>query len=199
MNRKIYTLKPKVIIASKNKGKVLEFKKLLSSLPIKIVNQPKDIEIEENGTTFSENARIKAISVAKITGEFSLSDDSGLCVPSLGGAPGIHSARYAKNDLERINRLLKELEGKENREAYFCSALCFASPEEGVLFEVLSKCEGVITTSPRGTDGFGYDPIFEVIGIGLTFSEMGIEKKETISHRGLAFQKLMPQLKEFFE
>ncbi len=198
MNHKIDLSIPRVVIASGNLGKVSEFRKLLSELPVMIIPQPDDIQIEETGRSFVENARVKALTAAKITGQFSLADDSGLSVESLGGAPGIFSSRYANTDSERINKLLYELTPFKNRKAFFSAALCFVSPENRILFEVEGKCEGRITEFPRGNDGFGYDPIFEVKNTGLTFAEMGIERKKSFSHRGLAFQKLMPKLKKYF-
>ena len=144
-----------------------------------------------------ENARIKAIAVSKETGNLSLSDDSGLSVESLGGAPGIYSSRYASSDKERIEKLLAELKPFSNRKAKFECALCIASGEE-VLIEVSGFCEGLITFSPRGENGFGYDPIFEVSELGETFAEMNNNKKKQISHRGNAFKLLKPELKKLF-
>ena len=190
---------PKLVIASANLGKVEEFQELLACLPFSVISQPKGIQVQEDGKTFAENARKKALKVASLTGEFSLSDDSGLSVIALGGLPGIHSARYASTDFERVKRLLAEMSLFKNRKAYFSAALCFASPKEGVLIEVEGRCEGVITNSPRGNNGFGYDPIFEVKGTGLTFAEMAIERKKLISHRGIAFQKLIPKLKKILD
>ncbi|WP_036901363.1 MULTISPECIES: RdgB/HAM1 family non-canonical purine NTP pyrophosphatase [Prochlorococcus] len=199
MNLKSNTSIPKLVIASGNLGKVKEFRELLSSLPIQVISQPEGFDVDEIGQSFAENARLKAITASRFTGELSLADDSGLSVDALGGVPGIHSARYGKTDSDRINRLLNELAPCKNRDAYFHCALCFASPAEGVLFEVEGRCEGKIVNAPRGEGGFGYDPIFEVKGIGLTFAEMGVARKKSISHRGLAFQQLIPKLRNFFE
>ena len=184
-----------LIIASSNEGKVIEFQKLLDDFPFNLLTQPVGIEIEETGTTFIENARIKAIAVSKETGNLSLADDSGLSVEALGGAPGIYSSRYASSDKERIEKLLAELKPFSNRKAKFECSLCIASGEK-VLIEVSGSCEGQITFSPRGENGFGYDPIFEVSGFGETFAEMNHEKKRDIGHRGNAFKLLRPELKE---
>jgi len=184
-----------LVIASGNKGKIGEFKKLLDDFPFDLLTQPVGFEIEETGNTFMENARIKAIAVSQVTGNLSLADDSGLSVESLGGAPGIYSSRYANSDEKRIEKLLAELKPFQNRKAKFECALCIASGGKA-LIEVSGFCEGLITLSPRGKNGFGYDPIFEVSGLGETYAEMDHEKKKHIGHRGNAFKLLMPELKK---
>ena len=184
-----------LVIASGNKGKIGEFKKLLDDFPIDLLTQPVGFEIEETGSTFMENARIKAIAVSQATGNLSLADDSGLSVEALGGAPGIYSSRYASSDKQRIEKLLAELKPFSNRKAKFECALCIASGEK-VLIEVSGFCEGLITFFPKGENGFGYDPIFEVSGLGETYAEMDHEKKKHIGHRGNAFKLLMPELKK---
>ena len=184
-----------LVIASGNKGKIGEFKKLLDDFPIDLLTQPVGFEIEETGSTFMENARIKAIAVSQATGNLSLADDSGLSVEALGGAPGIYSSRYASSDKQRIEKLLAELKPFSNRKAKFECALCIASGEK-VLIEVSGFCEGLITFFPKGQNGFGYDPIFEVSGLGETYAEMDHEKKKHIGHRGNAFKLLIPELKK---
>ena len=184
-----------LVIASGNEGKIKEFQKLLEDFPFDLLTQPVGFEIEETGNTFMENARIKAIAVSQATGNLSLADDSGLSVEALGGAPGIYSSRYANSDKERIEKLLAELKPFPNRKAKFECALCIASGEK-VLIEVSGFCEGLITFVPRGENGFGYDPIFEVSGLGKTFAEMNYEKKKHIGHRGNAFKLLKPKLKK---
>ena len=184
-----------LVIASGNKGKIGEFKKLLDDFPIDLLTQPVGFEIEETGSTFMENARIKAIAVSQATGNLSLADDSGLSVEALGGAPGIYSSRYASSDKQRIEKLLAELKPFSNRKAKFECALCIASGDK-VLIEVSGFCEGLITFFPKGENGFGYDPIFEVSGLGETYAEMDHEKKKHIGHRGNAFQLLIPKLKQ---
>ena len=184
-----------LVIASGNKGKIGEFKKLLDDFPIDLLTQPVGFEIEETGSTFMENARIKAIAVSQATGNLSLADDSGLSVEALGGAPGIYSSRYASSDKQRIEKLLAELKPFSNRKAKFECALCIASGEK-VLIEVSGFCEGLITFFPKGQNGFGYDPIFEVSGLGETYAEMDHAKKKHIGHRGNAFKLLIPELKK---
>ena len=183
-----------LVIASGNAGKIREFAGLLVHLPLTVKPQPEGMEVEETGLTFAENARIKARAVAAATGHWSLADDSGLSVDALDGAPGVFSARYAESDPARIARLLQELGDTDNRSAYFSAALCIAAPDGSVLVEVEGRCDGVITTTPRGAEGFGYDPIFEVLGTGQTFAEMDRERKKSHGHRGRAFTLLEPQL-----
>ena len=198
LNNKNYLTNRVLMIASGNLGKIKEFRLLLRNFPIQVQSPSNGFEVNETGQTFAENARLKALEVAKQTGEWALADDSGLCVNSLLGAPGIYSSRYAKNDKQRINRLLKELDKFEDRRAHFKAALCIAS-ENRVLLEVEGICEGVITHLPRGKNGFGYDPIFEVLGTGRTFAEMGIEEKKALGHRGIAFNLLVPGLIELLK
>ncbi len=184
-----------LVIASTNKGKVQEFKRLLSNYPLEVIGQPGELEVEETGKNFRDNARLKAITAARYTGNIALADDSGLCVNALGGAPGVYSSRYANTDRERISRLLHELRNYSNRSAFFLAALCIASPSGKVLLEVEGRCDGFIASEPRGNNGFGYDPIFNAKATGLTFSEMGFDQKQKISHRAIAFQSLIRGLK----
>ena len=185
-----------LVIASGNAGKIREFEGLLKALPVNVRPQPEGLEVEETGTTFAANARLKAIAVARATGEWALADDSGLNVDALDGAPGVHSARYAPTDPERIARLLTALNGSSQRKAHFCAALCIAAPDGRVLLEVEGFCQGQITRTARGEQGFGYDPIFEVDGTELTFAEMPLAEKKQHGHRGRAFAALEPQLRE---
>jgi XTP/dITP diphosphohydrolase len=188
-----------LVIASGNAGKIREFAGLLAHLPVSLEPQPAGMEVEETGSTFSDNARIKALAVAQATGHWALADDSGLCVDALDGAPGVFSARYADSDQARIHRLLQELGDTTNRQAHFSAALCIAAPDGEVLAEVEGRCPGVITTAARGDDGFGYDPIFEVHGTGETFAEMTTERKRQHGHRGRAFAELEPQLRQLLK
>lgn len=194
-----------LVIASGNAGKVREFSHLLAALDLEIRPQPQGLEVDETGSTFGENARIKASAVAKATGHWALADDSGLCVDALGGAPGVHSARYAEGDQARIARLLAELATangstdpahlQKNRRAQFVAALAVADPSGAIQLEVEGHCPGEILTGPRGEGGFGYDPVFYVPEAGQTFAEMAKELKGRIGHRGRAFELLQPQLR----
>jgi len=185
-----------LVIASSNPGKIHEFENLLRALPLNVRPQPESLEVEETGSTFAANAQLKAKTVACVTGEWALADDSGLSVDALDGAPGVHSARYANSDPERIQRLLNALQNCSKREAHFCAALCIAAPDGRVLLEVEGRCQGRITTAPRGDQGFGYDPIFEVKDTGLTFAEMALAEKKQHGHRGRAFTALEPKLRK---
>jgi XTP/dITP diphosphohydrolase len=197
-----------LVIASGNAGKVREFSHLLATLDLEIRPQPQGLEVDETGSTFAENARLKATAVAKATGHWALADDSGLCVDALGGAPGVHSARYAENDHGRITRLLAELAvangstnpelGQGNRQAEFVAALAVADPSGAIQLEVEGHCPGEILTSRRGEGGFGYDPVFYVPEAGQTFAEMSKELKGRIGHRGRAFELLQPRLLALF-
>ena len=185
-----------LVIASGNAGKIQEFRGLLKHLPLDVVAQPEGIEVEESGATFAANARLKAVVVAAATGAWALADDSGLSVDALAGAPGVLSARYAPTDPERIAKLLTAMDGRHNRKAQFRAALCVAAPDGSVLLEVEGHCKGQITEAPRGDGGFGYDPIFEVLGTGSTFAEMELAEKKRHGHRGKAFSLLEPALKQ---
>ena len=185
-----------LVIASSNPGKIHEFENLLRALPLNVRPQPESLEVEETGSTFAANAQLKAKTVACVTGEWALADDSGLSVDALDGAPGVHSARYANSDPERIERLLTALKNCSKREAHFFAALCIAAPDGRVLLEVEGRCQGRITTAPRGDQGFGYDPIFEVKETGLTFAEMALAEKKQHGHRGRAFTALEPKLRK---
>jgi len=195
-----------LVIASGNGGKVREFAALLAGLGLEIRPQPEGLEVEETGLTFAENARLKAIAVARASGCWALADDSGLAVDALAGAPGVHSARYAASDPERIARLLAAL-GAANqqraaaglapqRSARFTAALALADPSGILRLEVEGHCPGEILETPRGSGGFGYDPVFLVPETGLSFAEMDKVTKARIGHRGRAFALLEPGLRE---
>jgi XTP/dITP diphosphohydrolase len=198
-----------LVIASGNAGKIREFAGLLADLPLEIRSQPEGLEVEETGRTFAENARLKAATVALASGCWTLADDSGLSVTALEGAPGVQSARYAATDDERIARLLRELAAAnerrvgaglpEDRSAHFTAALAVADPRGLIRLEVEGYCLGEILESPRGEGGFGYDPVFLVPALGLTFAEMDKATKASIGHRGRAFALLEARLRELLE
>ena len=188
----------RLYLASKNQGKIEEYKKLLLDVNCQLLLQPESIEVEENGITFRENAIKKASEVSKKTKNYAIADDSGICIDALDGKPGIYSSRYAENDQKRIDRVLKELDGEENRGAFFIATVCVCSPSGNVILESESKCFGNIINKPRGNSGFGYDPIFEEISSKLTFAEMNNELKDACSHRGKALKKIIPQLLKIF-
>jgi XTP/dITP diphosphohydrolase len=187
----------RLIVATSNPGKLKEIQAYLTDpeLGWELVLKPAELEVEETGATFLENACLKASQVAKVLGEWAIADDSGLQVDALGGAPGIFSARYGTSDSNRIERLLTELMGEKNRAAQFVCAVAIARPDGAIVLQTEGICLGEILTDPQGTDGFGYDPVFYVPSQQMTFAEMPAEVKHLISHRGQAFQELLPQFK----
>jgi XTP/dITP diphosphohydrolase len=189
-------LMKKIIVATSNPGKLQEMQEYLTELNWELALKPAELEIEETGNNFIENAILKASEVAKALKEWAIADDSGLAVEALGGAPGIYSARYGNSDLERINRLLKELGNNPNRQAQFICAIAISRPDGTIALQTEGICHGEIVTAIRGKNGFGYDPIFYVPSQQQTFAEMSPETKQKISHRGLAFKQLLPHLKE---
>lgn len=187
----------KIVLATSNPHKVEEInaiiKVLVEGLGVEFVLPDDGFDPEENGKTFEENALIKAIEANKITKMPTLADDSGLCVDALGGAPGIYSARYAGTQAEKIQKLLLELKDvpKGNRGAKFVCAMVLLDKDGRILFSDRGECLGEIGFEAKGTNGFGYDPIFVVNGENLTMAELPEDEKNKISHRGLALQKLI--------
>jgi XTP/dITP diphosphohydrolase len=186
---------PQLIVATSNPGKVAEMQVYLSDVDWELALKPDELEVEETGATFMENARLKATEVAKALGEWAIADDSGLMVDALGGAPGLYSARYGKDPADRIQRLLRELGDNSNRQAQFVCAVAIARPDGSIALETEGICRGEILYAPQGEGGFGYDPIFYVPDYQMTFAEMPASTKNAISHRGRAFEALLPQLK----
>lgn len=184
-----------LVVATGNPGKLREMQAYLADLGWELQLKPDELEIEETGDTFAENACLKASQVAVATAEWAIADDSGLSVDALAGVPGVYSARYGKTDAERIERLLRELGEAENRTAQFVCAIAIARPDGSIALQAEGICPGEIISTPRGTQGFGYDPIFYVPEAQLTFAEMNPEMKRSLSHRGKAFQALLPKLR----
>lgn len=184
-----------VIVATGNPGKLAEMQAYLEDLGWVLQLKPAEIEVEETGTTFLANARLKASEVARATGQWAIADDSGLAIDALGGAPGLHSARYGTSDGDRINRVLRELGETTERSAQFVCAIALARPDGSIALETEGICRGAILIAPQGTGGFGYDPVFFVPEHGKTFAEMTPAEKEACSHRGIAFRQLMPHLR----
>jgi XTP/dITP diphosphohydrolase len=181
-----------LVIATRNKGKTAEIKDLLKGFPVDIKNLDDFGPIpplKEDGNTFDENAYQKASFAARLLGLPALADDSGLLVEALGSAPGIHSARYAgenATDEQRYLKVLDEMQGKSNRSAAFECVISIAVPT-GPALTYEARCQGLITESPAGSNGFGYDPIFFYPPLNKTFAELTIEEKSRVSHRGKAF------------
>jgi XTP/dITP diphosphohydrolase len=184
-----------LVVATGNPGKLREIQPYLEGLNWELKLKPQELDIDETGMTFAENAVLKASQVAQATGEWAIADDSGLEVAALDNAPGIYSARYGSSDTDRIERLLRELGDSPDRSARFVCAIALARPDGTIALQTEGICPGEILTAPRGEGGFGYDPIFYVPEQGLTFAEMPHDVKQELSHRGRAFQALLPQLK----
>jgi XTP/dITP diphosphohydrolase len=185
-----------LVLASGNKGKLAEFQRLLEGLDVQIHSMkeyPEIGEIVEDGSTFAENALIKARAVCKATGKPAMADDSGLAVDALNGAPGIYSARFAgeqRSDADNNAKVLQLLEGVEDskRTARFFCVIAIVLPD-GREYTVEGTCEGTILHALQGEGGFGYDPLFYVESLDKTFAELTMEEKNHISHRGHANRK----------
>lgn len=195
----------KVIVATKNPGKAKEFIRMFKPFGIEVktlLDFPEVEDIEETGQTFEENAILKAEAVCQQFGQMVIADDSGLIVDALDGRPGIYSARYAgeeKNDEANNDKLLHELKGvqEQDRTARFYCALAFALPGKSTI-TVNGICEGSILFERKGTNGFGYDPLFFVTRLQKSMAEITPEEKTKISHRAKALRKLEDQLSQWF-
>ena len=195
-----------LLVATNNAGKVRELSELLSDFPLRLRllgEFPGVDEAEETGETFAENATIKALHYSARTGLLTLSDDSGLSVDALNGAPGVYSARYAGREAtyaERMSKLLGELDatGDAARRARFVCVIAVAAPSAGTLHTFEGECRGRLARAPRGTGGFGYDPLFIPDGHTQTFGELPAATKHSLSHRARALQKAVLHLREHF-
>ena len=196
----------KLLVGTNNPGKVAEYEELLTDLPVTLeitfpAREGLTLEVEESGETFGENAHLKALAYAQASGLMCLADDSGLEVDALGGAPGVHSARYAGPDATDADRYGKLLDALTNtpagqRRARFRCVVAIALPE-GTVHTADGTCEGEIGFAPRGEHGFGYDPVFVVEGYaGQTMAELAPEVKNAISHRGRAVAAIKPVLQK---
>lgn len=189
----------RIIAATKNQGKIAEIQKILGKLDLEIISQGDvdiNVDIEETGATFAENALLKARAVAMLCDEPVLADDSGLCVDALGGKPGIFSARYAgedATDAEKMEKILFEMQGVTDRTARFVSVVALILPD-GDEIVAEGAVEGHITEEPMGVGGFGYDPIFHCDELGKTFGVASAEEKNAVSHRGRALEALYQKL-----
>ncbi|HZR43156.1 MAG TPA: XTP/dITP diphosphatase [Ktedonobacteraceae bacterium] len=193
-----------LLLATTNRHKLEEFRAIFSDLPYKLLSLNDiqlDIDVEETGTTFRENAELKALAYAHASGMLSLADDSGLEIDALGGAPGVYSARFAGVDTpyeERFRIILEKLRGlpMEQRTARFQCVITIAEPS-GLCRSVEGIIEGVIADAPRGENGFGYDPIFLVPELGKTTAEISPELKNRLSHRGRAARQARVLLEDW--
>ena len=191
-----------MVLASKNAHKLVEMRDILSQLGVEVILESEagvDVDVEETGTTFEENAFLKAHAVCEASGLPAIADDSGLCVDALNGAPGVYSARYGGaglDDAGRYRLLLENMRGQLDRRCRFVSAICCCFPN-GDRVEARGECAGTLAYAPRGADGFGYDPIFFVPELKKTFAELTAEEKNAISHRGNALKKFQTELENY--
>ncbi len=191
----------KIVAATTNPGKVKEIKKILSDYEIlSLADVGISVDVEENGETFRDNAYIKAYEISKLCELPVLADDSGLEVEALGGRPGVHSARFAGEDSPysvKIASLAEELKNvpKDERRAQFACAVCLILPNGRKIEAEGVSCPGILLETPRGENGFGYDPVFYCPDYGKTFSEMSMEEKNAVSHRNAALIALLNKIK----
>lgn len=192
------------VLASNNKKKLTELREILSDIGAEILSQREaglELEVEETGTTFEENSKLKALAACDLLNLPAIADDSGLCVDALGGAPGVYSARYGgdacENDTQRYEYLLKNLEGAADRTARFVSVITCVFPN-GDTITSRGECEGQILTEPKGAGGFGYDPVFLPDGCLKTMAEQTADEKNAISHRGKALREFKIKLREYY-
>ena len=194
----------KFVLASHNRKKLAEMQEILRELGVEVVLQSDvglDLEPEENGTTFAENAAIKAMAVMQASGLPAIADDSGLCVDALNGAPGVYSARYGGPELDDTGRyrlLLENLRGQTPRTAKFVSVITCCFPN-GDVITARGECPGTIAFAPMGEGGFGYDPVFFIPGLKKTFAQLSAQEKNAISHRGRALALFQQKLKDYLK
>lgn len=192
----------RLILATTNQGKVAELRRILDGLDVELLSAA-DValpDVEETGATFADNALLKARAAAAASGLPCVSDDSGLVVDALGGEPGVHSARYAGvhgDDEANLRLVLERLGDRDDRTARFVCVAALAAPD-GREWTADGVLEGQIVATPRGSNGFGYDPVFVPAGHGRTTAEMTPQEKDAISHRGQAFRALRPAVQELF-
>ena len=192
----------KFVLASQNKHKLVEMQSILSAHGVEVVLQGElglCVDVEETGTSFAENAMLKAKAVMEASGLPAIADDSGVCVDALGGAPGIYSARYGGPELDDIQRyelLLENMRGVGNRAAHFTSAIACIFPN-GDTLEAEGICPGSIAYAPQGNGGFGYDPVFFLPELKKTYAQITPEEKAMVSHRGKALAVFDGKLREY--
>ena len=186
-----------LIIASSNPSKVAELQAMLAPVQLRVQQQPESIDIEETGNTYLENARLKAAEVARLTGHWTLADDSGIAVDALGGAPGLYSARYGSSNDERIGRLLRELGDGPYRSASFHSAVAVANPDGEIKLEAEGICRGEILLQSPGQNA-GYDSIFWVREAACTYAAMNQHQRSKLGSRGKAMRQIAEHIRQLF-
>jgi XTP/dITP diphosphohydrolase len=196
----------RLVLATRNQGKIIELRRILDAISngaielVSVEQYPEIPDVEETGSTFEENALLKAVAISKATGLPAIADDSGLCVDALGGAPGIFSARYAGkhgDDNANLNKVLVELQGVEdtNRSAHFTCVTALVMPD-GRKVTKMGEFHGIIAHAPVGDFGFGYDPIFIPQGSSITSAQMSAQEKDLVSHRGISLRAIAPHVIE---
>jgi len=196
----------RLVLATRNQGKIIELRRILDAISngaielVSVEQYPEIPDVEETGSTFEENALLKAVAISKATGLPAIADDSGLCVDALGGAPGIFSARYAGkhgDDNANLNKVLVELQGVEdtNRSAHFTCVTALVMPD-GRKVTKMGEFHGFIAHAPVGDFGFGYDPIFIPQGSSITSSQISAQEKDLVSHRGISLRAIAPHVIE---
>ena len=194
----------KFILATHNPGKLREMSDILSHLGVEVMSPAEvgiTVEVEETGTTFAENAMLKAKAICDASGLPAIADDSGLCVDALNGGPGVYSARYGGEGLDDRGRymlLLNSMRGQTTRAAHFACAIACAFPD-GKTLTAEGRCDGAIAFAPMGEGGFGYDPVFLVPEKGKTFGQLTAEEKSAISHRGKALRDFSGKLETYLK
>ena len=194
----------KFVLATHNPGKLKEMADILSSLGVEVVSPSDlgvDVEVEETGATFAENAMLKAKAICEASGLPAIADDSGLCVDALNGGPGVYSARYGGEGLDDAGRtrlLLENMRGQTTRAAHFACAIACVFPD-GKTLTAEGRCDGAVAFAPMGTGGFGYDPVFLVPEKGKTFSQLTEAEKNAISHRGRALRDFAGKLETYLK
>lgn len=194
----------KFVLATHNPGKLKEMSDILSRFGVEVVS-PRDlgltVDVEETGTTFAENAMLKAKAICAAANLPAIADDSGLCVDALNGGPGVYSARYGGEGLDDRGRtmlLLSSMRGQTSRAAHFACAIACAFPN-GDTLTAEGRCDGAIAFAPIGTEGFGYDPVFLIPALAKTFAQLSAEEKSAISHRGRALTAFAAQLETYLK
>lgn len=181
----------KIVFATGNSHKLQEINEISKDSGIEFILPKEGFDPVENGTSFEENSLIKAKEAYRVSGMMCLADDSGLCVEALNGAPGLHSARYAGTQQEKIDKILKELEPHQNRKAKFVCVMTLLDNDGNLLHISRGECHGEIAKSQSGKNGFGYDPVFIVEGANITMAEMSEDEKNKISHRAKALSDML--------
>lgn len=181
----------KIVFATSNPHKLHELNEICADSGIEFVLPSEGFAPIENGLTFEENSLIKAKEAFRVSKTYSLADDSGLCVDALDGAPGLYSARYAGTQDEKIEKLLGELKGFENRRAKFVCCVTLLDDKGEMIFQTVGECHGSIVKERKGINGFGYDPIFKADNYDCTIAELSEEEKNKISHRGKALKNFL--------